>query len=373
MTAIDNAFDLEDLSRRYDAQVLREYLLEQDDAHIRSAGDTPASTQPPWTDIHELRPRCFKRLRVFLALNFVVFWAAVVYCGYVFHQQMTEHGQGLSALPTVDTGLSAVLVLGTQGTAELAAVACLSRPLSGETHGVGFRRWDGLAWLLGFGVRGSILLDAMCLPLIYRASSLLFALSLGTYVFAIGIFVFGMQLRLLCGLFRVNDHFSYDKPDLFFAGRDNFGMMDGPPVSARLPTDREEEESDALRLDRSPPVNTIKVANFAHFSDMFMLHTVLVCLYTPLSCRETQEFIQSATSFSRCFCEDVVQCILKFFYLVDYEMNALVLLSFFVSAAQAVASCLFSSTPSLDIRNPEESGELTGWPIGPLLHPAVQA
>eukprot|EP00415_Alexandrium_ostenfeldii_P001229 UN1229 len=192
----------------------------------------------------------------------------------------------------------------------------------------------------------------MCLPLMKRASSLLFLLSASTFAFAIGIFVLLLQMRLLVGLFIGSDNFSYDKPDLFFKGRDAHGMLDGVPIAARPPLNRDEDEAmDGLHSDRSPPLNTIKAANCAHFSDLLMLHAVLNRLYIPLSCQETQEFTLSATSFSRCFCEDVVQCSVKFFFLMDCDMNLLVLMSLLLSAAQAVSSCFYASTSSMDLRS----------------------
>mmetsp|Transcript_183330 Transcript_183330/g.581372 ORF Transcript_183330/g.581372 Transcript_183330/m.581372 type:complete len:466 (+) Transcript_183330:103-1500(+) len=106
---------------------------------------------------------------------------------------------------------------------------------------------------------------------------------------------------------------------------------------------------------RGVPVNTIKMANCAHFSDLGMLHSVLMRLYVPIDCKETQEFIVSASSFSRCFCEDVVQCSVKFFFLMDCGVNPLVMVSLFVSAMQGIASCLYSSTPSWDFRIPEDA------------------
>ncbi|CAE8698954.1 unnamed protein product, partial [Polarella glacialis] len=130
-----------------------------------------------------------------------------------------------------------------------------------------------------------------------------------------------VQLRLLIGLYCVRDQFSCDKPDLFFKGRDASGQMEGTqPIGARPPAYRHDvEESMDLRLGIASPVNTLKAANFAHLSDFTLLHAVLRRLYIPMSCQETQEFTLSITSFSRCFCEDVVQCSLKFFFLMDCE------------------------------------------------------
>merc|ERR1719362_35903 len=191
----------------------------------------------------------------------------------------------------------------------------------------------------------------MCLPLMRSGSSLLCLLSSGTFAFAIGIFVFIVQLRLLAGLFCMHDRFSYDKPDLFFRGRDIHGMLDGTPIAARPPARRDEDPLELPVGDQSPPVNAIKAANCAHFSDLSLLHAVISRIYIPLSCQGTQEFIISATSFSRCFCEDVVQCSVKFFFLMDFDMNLLVLLSLVLSSAQAIASCFYSSTPAMDFGN----------------------
>ncbi|CAL1132771.1 unnamed protein product [Cladocopium goreaui] len=68
-------------------------------------------------------------------------------------------------------------------------------------------------------------------------------------------------------------------------------------------------------------VNTIKAANFAHLNDLSLLHLVLRRHYVPISCQETQEFTISIASFSRCFCEDVVQCSLKFFFIMDCQVS----------------------------------------------------
>mmetsp|Transcript_41834 Transcript_41834/g.97405 ORF Transcript_41834/g.97405 Transcript_41834/m.97405 type:complete len:193 (-) Transcript_41834:99-677(-) len=182
-----------------------------------------------------------------------------------------------------------------------------------------------------------------------RGSSLLFLLSASTFVFAIGLFVFAVQVRLLFGMFCSRDQFSYDKPDLFFKGRDASGAMEGTPIAAR-PPQREEEDTSDLRLGRAMPVNTIKAANFAHFNDLSLLHLVLRRHYLPITCQETQEFTLSITSFSRCFCEDVVQCSLKFFFIMDCQVNLLVLFSLLVSIGQAVGSCFYASTSAMDLR-----------------------
>lgn len=99
------------------------------------------------------------------------------------------------------------------------------------------------------------------------------------------------------------------------------------------------------------------MANCAHFSDLSMLHAVITRVYIPLRCQETQEFVLSLSSFSRCFCEDVVQCSVKFFFLMDCKVNWLVLLSLLVSASQAIGSCFYSSTSSMDLRASEEGGD----------------
>mmetsp|Transcript_121574 Transcript_121574/g.210294 ORF Transcript_121574/g.210294 Transcript_121574/m.210294 type:complete len:91 (+) Transcript_121574:1-273(+) len=86
-----------------------------------------------------------------------------------------------------------------------------------------------------------------------------------------------------------------------------------------------------------------------------MLHVVLPRLYIPIGCQESQEFVLSITSFSRCFCEDVIQCSVKFFFLMDCQANFMVIVSLLVSASQALASCFYTSTSAMDIRIPEEN------------------
>lgn len=362
----ESILDLEDLARRYDTQVLREYLLEQEDVRelqptARLAGEVAEeameAVMPTLFEVHDLRPRCFRRLRILLLVNFVAYWSVVAYCGYACHQRVLE--RGLSALPPLEAGLLGVSVVWTQGTIEFAAAACLARPTGSRGTLFGLKTWDSAAWLTGIGARCAVLLDVQCLPLMLRGSALLFVLSAGTFIFAIGIFVLGVQLRLVCGLFCSGDQFSYDKPDLFFKGRVAHGMLEGTPISARSAPAAASHDTEvpAVRGDANPPLNAIKAANCAHFSDLSMLHAVLTRVYIPLGCQETQEFVLSLSSFSRCFCEDVVQCSVKFFYLMDIEMNWLVLLSLFVSASQAVASCFYSSTSMMDLRASEERGD----------------
>lgn len=367
----ENILDLEDLARRYDAQVLREYLLEQDNSSSAPTSPQQGTTEDAidtlnhlWPEVHDLRPRCFRRLRFLIALNFVGYWWAVVYCAYAYYFRVAEIGT--AALPPLEVSLLAIFVLGTQTTLEFAASACLTQPVRATSaNSFGFRGWDGVAWISGAGSRAAVLLDAQCLPLMQRGSSLLFLLSSFTFIFAIGLFVFLVQLRLVFGLFCSCDQFSYDKPDLFFKGRDARGMLEGAPMAARPPgsgatrnSAEDEEENTVLEtshIDRAPPVNTIKLANCAEFSDLSMLHAVITRIYVPISCQETQEFIVSVTSFSRCFCEDLVQCCVKFFFLMDCEMNVLVLVSLLVSSLQAITSCFYSSTSSMDLRNSDES------------------
>lgn len=355
----EGILDLEDLARRYDVHVLREYLLDQEDPRRAALeGDDGGGLSPrALVEVYDLRPRCFKRLRALLVLNFFAYWTAIGYCGYVFHQRLQD--QEISATPMLEVGLVAVFVLGTQATLEFAVSLCLIQPARVGGVSTGFHAWDFMAWAVGALSRTSLFLDALCVPLMYRASALLFVLSAFTFAFSIGVFVFLVELRLLLGLFLSDDRFSYDKPDLFFKGRDVPGMLEGTPLSARPasatgPTGEASDLSE-LRSDWSPPVSAIKAANFAHLSSLSMLHTVLCRLYIPLGYRETQEFVVSITSFSRCFCEDVVQCSVKFFFLMDCEVNVLVLLSFFLTIVQALASCIFASTASMDIRLPEDN------------------
>eukprot|EP00438_Fugacium_kawagutii_P011512 Skav228311 [mRNA] locus=scaffold4453:58776:75468:+ [translate_table: standard] len=352
MARSDSALDLEDLASRYDTQVLREYLLEQEDGGIRQeqAEDADQATLP---DIYDLRSRCFRRIRWLLVVNFLAFWSTACYCGYTFYLRVEE--VGTKALPPMEVALAPVFLLGTQATLELAAAVCLTQPVRvGDGRSSGLSSWDLLAWLAGAGARCSLLLDILCLPLMRRGSTLLFVLSASTFIFSIGIFVFAVQLRLLIGMFCSRDHFSYDKPDLFFKGRDSNGLMEGTPIAARPPSHRDEEETQDLRLGRATPVNTIKAANFAHLNDLSLLHLVLRRHYVPISCQEMQEFTISIASFSRCFCEDVVQCSLKFFFIMDCEVNPVVLLSLLISIAQAIGSCFYASTSAMDLRGLDE-------------------
>jgi len=362
--AEDNILDLEDLARRYDTQVLREYLLESDmiGAGPRpnrvapgEAGDDGGQQRPVWFEVFDIRPRCLQRIRLLLVLNFCAFWSVVAYCGYAYHVHVQESSR-LKALPPLDVGLLGLFVLGSQSTLEFAIATCLTQPARNSNPMTsGFRMWDMMAWAVGGGARAAIVLDVQCLPLLWRGSSILFLLSSTVFAFSIGIFVFVVQLRLVLGLFCDGDHFSIDKPDLFFKGRDVNAEFGEVRVVARPPAGQEMEDlTELASLSRPPPVGTIKVANCAQLCDLSLVHAVLTRLYIPIGCQETQEFVLSITSFSRCFCEDVVQCSIKCFFLMDVEMNWLMLLSLFVSATQAVASCLYSSTSSMDIRLPDD-------------------
>ncbi|CAE7245669.1 kmo [Symbiodinium pilosum] len=334
--AAENFLDTQVQASRYDTQVLREYLLEQEEGSTRQRQGEEAD-QATLPDVYDLRQRCFRRIRALLVVNFLAYWSTLSYCAYSFYLRVEE--VGTKALPPMEVALACVFLLGTQATLELAAAVCLTQPVRlGDGRSNAFSSWDVLAWLAGAGARCSLLLDALCLPLMKRGSSLLFLLSASTFAFAIGVFVFAVQLRLLFGMFCSRDHFSYDKPDLFFKGRDGSGLMEGTPIAARPPAHREEEDTSDLRLGRAMPVNTIKAANFAHFNDLALLHLVLRRHYLPISCQETQEFTLSITSFSRCFCEDVVQCSLKFFFIMDCQVNLLMLFSLLVSIGQAACA-----------------------------------
>merc|ERR1719379_2602220 len=104
-----NILDLEDLARRYDPQILREYLHTMDqegsgglglELSIRSAtagttGEAPESdsqdpAHPPWPAVHDMRPRCARWLRLVLVANFLAYWSAVAYCGHAFHVRVKE-------------------------------------------------------------------------------------------------------------------------------------------------------------------------------------------------------------------------------------------------------------------------------------------
>jgi hypothetical protein len=362
--AEESGIDLEDLARRYDAQVLREYLLEQGETTTRTAqaaASLDISQRASTPEVFELRPRTLGRLRVLLVLNVLIYWTIVGYCTYAYYIRVVE--VGARALPQLEVSLLGFFALGTQSTVEFAVVACLTHRLTqpslpNDTRSV-LRARDGAAWLAGLGARTALLLDALCLPLMWRGSSLLFLLSATVFFFAIGIFVCLVQIRLLFGIYCERDHFSYDKPDLFFKGRDLYnGATEGPRIAAPPPVVPDDEDPlDSARASRPVPHPAIKAANLAHLSDLSMLHAVLARLYIPIGCQETQEFISSATSFSRCFCEDVVQCSLKFFFLMDCELNLLVLFSLLISSGQAIAMCLYATTSAMDIRADEDAND----------------
>jgi len=182
--AAETILDLEDLARRYDTQVLREYLLEQEDARdlppSRRVGEAAEEALEVelqgLLEVPDLRPRCFKRLRLLLLINFVAYWAGVAYCGYACHLRVLE--VGLQAMPPLEAGLLAVFLLGTQATVEFAASACLTRHTRvSDTRSLGLRTWDGMAWLTGVGARLAVLLDVQCLALISRIAPSLCAIS----------------------------------------------------------------------------------------------------------------------------------------------------------------------------------------------------
>lgn len=352
--------DLEDLARRYDAHVLREYLLEQemagsDEEDPELGARTAEASEDPLTArlaVYELRSRCFRAIRLLLVVSFLAYWMTVVYCAYVYHRHIQE--MGTKALPPMEVGLLAALVIGTQSTLELAFSACLTRP---HAAGGGFHCWDGMAWAVGLGARVCIFLDAQVIAVLCQASDILFFVAFGVFVFAIGVFVFAVQARLLLGLFCPQDLFAPDKPDLFFKGADPRTVL-GPPIAARPPSERQSSAPDGSLeavLDRPPPVGAIKLAHAAQLCDLAMLHAILTRLYIPVNCQESQEFVVSVMAFSRCFCEDVVQCTLKFFFILDFEFNQLVFASFLLSAAQAFASCAFASTSTMDLEDVEEA------------------
>eukprot|EP00927_Polykrikos_kofoidii_P066016 TRINITY_DN61696_c0_g1_i1.p1 TRINITY_DN61696_c0_g1~~TRINITY_DN61696_c0_g1_i1.p1 ORF type:complete len:363 (+),score=50.13 TRINITY_DN61696_c0_g1_i1:325-1413(+) len=357
--ATESALDLEDLARRYDTQVLREFLLNE----RREAIVVEASREVQ--RVCELRPRHFRFLRFALVLNFFVYWIAGAYSCYSFYQKVAV--DGLDSLPSVQPSLVVFFTLGTQSTLELATVIFMSQPSSigTETPISGLRDWDVVAWIAGLGARTSVLLDLQCIPLYWRGSSLLFLLSVSVYSFAIGIFVFGVQLRLLLGLFCGADSFSYDKPDLFFKGRDAQAIVEAVDAAPPPTEDNEDEPEPAVptgrqalevaQVDRPMLRGAVKIANMAHLSDFAMLHASLVRLYIPVESRESQEFTSSVTSFSRCFCEDIIQCCLKFFFFLDIEINFLVLFSFIVSALQAILVCVYSTAGS-EVRDDDEEG-----------------
>lgn len=361
--------DLEDLARRYDAHVLREYLLEQEMAgsdeedpeglgpNARNA-ETPEDPLTARLAVYELRSRCFRTIRLLLVCSFLAYWITVAYCAYVYHLHIQE--MGTKALPPMEVGLLAAFVIGTQSTLELAFSACLTRP---HAAGGGFHCWDGMAWAIGLGARVAIFLDAQVIAVLCQASDLLFFVSFGVFVFAIGVFVFAVQARLLLGLFCPQDLFAPDKPDLFFKGGDPRTVL-GPPIAARPPSERQSTATPDIGspsasleavVDRPPPVGAIKLAHAAQLCDLTMLHAILTRLYIPVNCQESQEFVVSVMAFSRCFCEDVVQCTLKFFFILDFEFNQLVFASFLLSAAQAFASCAFASTSTMDLEDMEEA------------------
>ncbi|CAE8635027.1 unnamed protein product, partial [Polarella glacialis] len=144
----EGVFDLEDLASRYDTQVLREYLLEQE-GQPRPAVQTEDAADPPaLSEVYELRPRCFRRIRLLLAVNFFAYWTAVSHCGYTFYLHVEEFGT--KALPPLEVCVLLVFILGTQATLEFAAAVCLTQPLrASEPRSVGFVAWDAMAWVTG--------------------------------------------------------------------------------------------------------------------------------------------------------------------------------------------------------------------------------
>lgn len=357
MLDTENLLELEDLLRRYDVQVLREYLLNQEQLrhHVGgSAGNTLHAFQGGGQsqenrfvpeERYDLRPRLARLMRILLTANFAAYWGTVFYCSCTYAFRLSEFG--IKAALPLKTGLLAILCLSLQSITEFVLCVVLTRPVrqSGHQSGrcAGFVPWDGFAWLVGLSARSVILLDAQLLPLMWHTSGLLFTISASVFVFAIGIFVLTVQLRLLIGMYCEVDRFSFDKPHFFFKwvrGR-----------TARMVAAAPE----AVPFNHPAPSGTTQIVNCAHLCDFAMLHDVMIRFYIPLASREDQEFVASLASFSRCFCEDIVQCTLKLFFLLDFSFHPLVAFSLFLSMSQAFASCLYSTSLSVDI--PQDEAE----------------
>merc|ERR1712048_1214502 len=103
-----------------------------------------------------------------LLINFIGYWSVVAYCAYAFRNHIAEGVDGAKSLPPLEVSLLGLMTLSTQSTLEFAAVACLTQPARAkDPHISGLRVWDCVAWVVGLGARATIMLDALCLPLVW--------------------------------------------------------------------------------------------------------------------------------------------------------------------------------------------------------------
>lgn len=193
--------------------------------------------------------------------------------------------------------------------------------------------WDIYGLILGALQRSTIYVDVLTCAIFWRDAPILGYLSSLILLFAVGIFIFLYQIRMMLSLFRSRDAFSFEKPDLFF------------------------KSEDSQPFARPHPAPSIKVANCAMIWDFTFLGGVLLRYYIPMiDGVESQEFAISINSIARCFCEDIVQVCLKFFFLLDFGFQQVVLVSLVMSFFNAALSCAFTSSDRWggDISDDEE-------------------
>jgi hypothetical protein len=265
----------------------------------------------------------FVRARAVATVGVLAFWCTVVGTTVAFARLVATSDIHRSVVPTFLQIAASVIVLAVVIGCELAMAVVLRNATEAEEG----RNVSGA--LLGLCARTIILLDGACLAIyavaeggvLWWASACIFGVSVGALAL--------VQLRLLLALFRSNDWFSLDRPDRCFRrGR--------APLRGYAPPDW--NRGDELTLSG---VQAIKLTNLVLAADFFVLYEVLYNQYLPLSYQETAEFASSVACFTRCFVEDVVQCIIKVVFLLEFDWQPVVVIGLILTILHHTLLCCY--------------------------------
>jgi len=95
----------------------------------------------------------------------------------------------------------------------------------------------------------------------------------------------------------------------------------------------------------------VQMANTAQLLDLFYIQNVLKRKYIQSDLIEAHEFSAAFVSMSRCFCQDVVQFILKFYVLAKIGANGFIITAMVLTFVQAMSVCLYNVVDELDFED----------------------
>jgi len=322
---------LQDIGERYSPRVLRQFFQSTDSASIEE--DSIA--------VKEISDEKLNFIRKTFILNVPPLWIGCIAGSIVFASQSDWNGLQdpttfEATIQSVFPNLTSTILLAYGLSASLIAeiVCVLSCREKSSLFDIFFFFFGGLL------SRIAIVLDALSFVLILKAAPQLAFVASPVWVFGSLLF-FYVQIRTLFTLIR-KDYFSVVNEERWF-----FNTRIPPPAVSFFATNND-HQIDLSSSAVSCPANHVllrTVTQAASVFDFALLYSVLLKNFVPVSLQADLVITGSCKAHHCCLNHHLILVPLKYFFLADYGINAMVVLSILVSVLASVLSCVAHVVP----------------------------